>query len=268
MTLNKLNKYSFKSENIVVDYFELKFDLLSRDTKQQIVEFFFKLGFNSFDVDKKYREPQSTAIQTNFKNQYQIQFVANVNNYWNGVCVVFPSKSAAFLYQLLKQKKIDWNLFPAAKINRLDLNYLRPIHNSQERLVVDFFKQSEETIRAKGINARINSTKSELSLKIASKRSNRSAKIYDVGRQGKFLKFEMEIRRTLIADYKPDFLNNNFERIEDSLTREFLNYFWKLLPLENKYVDWLLEKVRPIANNARSSVISNTLYGLYDISET
>jgi hypothetical protein len=265
MTLNKLNKYSFKSENIVVDYFELKFDLLSRDTKQQIVEFFFKLGFNSFDVDKKYREPQSTAIQTNFKNQYQIQFVANVNNYWNGVCVVFPSKSAAFLYQLLKQKKIDWNLFPAAKINRLDLNYLRPIHNSQERLVVDFFKQSEETIRAKGINARINSTKSELSLKIASKRSNRSAKIYDVGRQGKFLKFEMEIRRTLIADYKPDFLNNNFERIEDSLTREFLNYFWKLLPLENKYVDWLLEKVRPIANNARSSVISNiyTDYMIY-----
>ena len=167
----------------------------------------------------------------------------------------FPAKSAAFFYQLLKEKKIDWNLFPAAKINRLDLNYLRPIHPSQERLVADFFKQSEETIRAKVINARINSTKKELSLKIASKRSNRSAKIYDVGRQGKFLKFEMEIRRTLIADYKPDFLSNNFEQVEDSLTREFLNYFWKLLPLENKYVDWLLKKLRPIANNARSSIV-------------
>jgi len=257
MTLNKFNKYSFKSENLVVDYFEFKFDILSQYTKQQIVEFFFKLGFNSFDVDKKYREPRSTDIQTNSKNQYQIQFVVNVSNYWNGVCVVFPSKSAAFFYQLLKQKKIDWNLFPAAKINRLDLNYLRPIHTSQERQITDFFKQSEETIRAKAINTRINSTKKELSLKIASKRSNRSAKIYDVGRQGKFLKFEMEIRRTLIADYKPDFLSNNFERIEDSLTREFLNYFWKLLPLQNKYLDWLLEKVRPIANNARSSIIPN-----------
>ena len=147
-------------------------------------------------------------------------------------------------------------------IFRLDLNYLRPIHPGQEPQVVDFFKQSEETIRAKGINARINSTKKELSLKIASKRSNRSAKIYDVGRQGKFLKFEMEIRRTLIANYKPDFLSNNFERIEDSLTREFLNYFSKLLPLENHYVDWLLEKVRPIANNARSS-ISATIYSDY-----
>ena len=58
------------------------------------------------------------------------------------------------LYQLLKEKKIDWNFFSAAEINRLDLNYLRKIHPSQ----ADFFKQSEETIRAKGINARINST--------------------------------------------------------------------------------------------------------------
>ena len=128
-------------------------------------------------------------------------------------------------YKLSKEKKIDWNLFLAAKINRLDLNYLRPIHPGQERQVVDFFKQSEETIRAKGINARINSTKKELSLKIGSKRSNRSAKIYDVGRKGQFLKFEMEIRRTLIADYKPDFLINNFERIEDSYNKGIFKLF-------------------------------------------
>jgi len=64
----------------------------------------------------------------------------------------------------------------------------------------------------------------------------------------------MEIRRKLIADYKPDFLNNNFEKLEDSLTREFLNYFWKLLPLKNKYTDWLSQKVRPIVNNTRSTI--------------
>ena len=56
MILNKFNKFSFKSENLVVDYFEFKFDALSQYRKQKIVEFFFKLGFNSFDVDKKYRE--------------------------------------------------------------------------------------------------------------------------------------------------------------------------------------------------------------------
>jgi len=169
--------------------------------------------------------------------------------------VAFPGNSAAFFYQLSKEKKIDWNLFDSASINRFDLNYLRSIHPSQERQVADFFKQSEETIHSKGINGHINSTTKNLSLKIASKRSNRSAKIYDVGRKGKFLKFEMEIRRKLIADYKPDFLSNNFEKIEDSLIREFLNYFWKLLPLKSKYTNWLSQKVRPIANNTRSLIV-------------
>ena len=105
----KGNNLSFKSENLVVDYFEFKFDVLSEHTKQKIVQSFFKLGFNSFDVDKKYRDPIQTRIQTNSKNQHQIQFVVNVSSYWNGVCVAFPGNSAAFFYQLSKEKKIDWN---------------------------------------------------------------------------------------------------------------------------------------------------------------
>ena len=160
------NKLTFESENLVVDYFEFKFDVLSEQTKQKIVQSFFKLGFNSFDVDKKYRDSIQTRIQTNYKNQHQIQFVVNVSSYWNGVCVAFPGNSAAFFYQLSKEKKIDWNLFDSANINRFDLNYIRPIDPSQERQVVDFFKQSEQIIHSKGINARINSTKKELSLKI------------------------------------------------------------------------------------------------------
>ncbi|MEN8905264.1 MAG: hypothetical protein ABF289_04840 [Clostridiales bacterium] len=68
------------------------------------------------------------------------------------------------------------------------------------------------------------------------------------------MKFEMEIRRTLIADYKSDFLINDFEKIEDLLIREFLNYFWKLLPLKNKYTDWLSQKIRPVVNSTRISI--------------
>ena len=123
----KENKLTFQSQNLIVDYLEFKFNVLPEFIKQKIVMSFFKLGFNSFDVDKKYRDPVQDSIQTNSKNQYQIQFVVNFTMHWDGVCVTFPSKSAAFFYQLLKEKKIDWNLFSAAKINRLDLNYLRPI---------------------------------------------------------------------------------------------------------------------------------------------
>ena len=166
---------------------------------------------------------------------------------------LFPGIVQPFL-SALKRKKIDWNLFDSALINRFDLNCLRSIQPNQERQVADFFKQSEKTIHSKEINIHINSTTKDLSLKIASKRSNRSAKIYDVGRKRKFLKFEMEIRRKLIADYKPDFLNNNFEKLEDSLTREFLNYFWKLFQKKNSYTHWLSQRIRPIVNNTRVSI--------------
>jgi len=99
------NKLTFQSQNLIVDYFEFKFDVLPESIKQKIVQSFFKLGFNSFDVDKKYRDPIQTRIQTNSKNQHQIQFVVNVSSYWNGVCVAFPGNSAAFFLSALKRKK-------------------------------------------------------------------------------------------------------------------------------------------------------------------
>merc|ERR1712032_1739746 len=105
---------------------------LNRQNKK-IVQSFFKLGFNSFDVDKKYRDSIQIRIQTNYKNQHQIQFVVNVSSYWNGVCVAFPGNSAAFFCKLSKEKKIDWNLFDSALINRFNLNYLRSIQPNQER---------------------------------------------------------------------------------------------------------------------------------------
>ena len=143
------NKFTFQSQNLIVDYITFKFQDLDNLHQSRIAKYLFQLGFNSFDVDKKYRDSIQTRIQTNYKNQHQIQFVVNVSSYWNGVCVAFPGNSAALFYQLSKEKKIDWNLFDSANINRFDLNYIRPIDPSQERQVVDFFKQSEQIIHSK-----------------------------------------------------------------------------------------------------------------------
>ena len=39
---------------------------------------------------------------------------------------------------------------------------------------------------------------------------------------------------------------NNFEEMEVILTKRFLSYFGKLLPLEYYYLGWLVFKLRPI----------------------
>lgn len=102
----KENKLTFQYQNLIVDYLEFKFNVLPEFIKQKIVLSFFKLGFNSFDVDKKYRNPVQDSIQTNSKNQYQIQFVVNISSYWNGVCVAFPGNSAALFISFQKKKRL------------------------------------------------------------------------------------------------------------------------------------------------------------------
>ena len=57
----------------------MKFDGLSEYRKQKIVKFFFKLGFNSFDVDKKYRESQSGSSERS-KRLIVINKITNTNN--------------------------------------------------------------------------------------------------------------------------------------------------------------------------------------------
>ena len=94
----KENKFNFESESLTVDYLEFKFNVLPEFIKQKIVQSFFKLGFNSFYVNKKYRDPVQDSIQANSNNQYQIQFVVNVSNYWNEVCVAFLKNNTAFFY--------------------------------------------------------------------------------------------------------------------------------------------------------------------------
>jgi hypothetical protein len=56
------NKLTFQSQNLIIDYLEFKFNVLPEFIKQKIVQSFFKLGFNSFDVDKNYHDPVQHRI--------------------------------------------------------------------------------------------------------------------------------------------------------------------------------------------------------------
>ncbi len=66
--LNKLNKLTFESENLVVDYISFKFQKLENSTKTKLINYLFKLGFNSYDTDRKYRNAFDESIKFNSKN--------------------------------------------------------------------------------------------------------------------------------------------------------------------------------------------------------
>ena len=51
--MNK-NKVTFESEGLTVDYITFNFEQLNQSRKADLINYFYKLGFKSYDTDSKY----------------------------------------------------------------------------------------------------------------------------------------------------------------------------------------------------------------------
>jgi len=66
-----LNKLTLESEGLTVDYVTFNFDQLNESQKTYLINYFYKLGFNSYETDRKYRNAFDQSIKYNSKNLYQ-----------------------------------------------------------------------------------------------------------------------------------------------------------------------------------------------------
>ena len=243
-----LNKLTFESEGLTVDYITFNFERLDQNRKTDLINYFYKLGFNSYDIDRKYRNAFHESIKYNSKNLYQIKFIKNITAHWKGIAVAFPDDSGAYFYKLAKNNQIQWGLFDSAILSRFDLNYVLLVQSDDLHSVTQFLRTSEKEIRKKRINVKLESSLNQQILKIASRRSYRCARIYITDSA---LKFELELRNNLIKDYNHLLVRNSFEKFESRLVEEYISYFGKLLPFQYSYTDWLAEKLRPLKVNPK-----------------
>jgi len=58
----KQNKFTFESENLVVDWISFKFQYLDNPTMMQIANYFIKIGFNSYQKSGKLATPIKESI--------------------------------------------------------------------------------------------------------------------------------------------------------------------------------------------------------------
>lgn len=72
---------NFQSENLVVDYIRFNFKDLKKDKKTDLGNYLFDLGFNSYYTDQKYQNPFREVILIHPRNQYEVDFIENVNSY-------------------------------------------------------------------------------------------------------------------------------------------------------------------------------------------
>jgi len=111
-------------------------------------------------------------------------------------------------------------------------------------------------VRKTNQNVSFEKNQKGLILKLGNRKGNNYCRIY---KEKTSLKFEYEMKgRSLQKSYNL-FVLNNFEEMELNLTKRFLSYFGKLLPLQNSYLDWLVFKLRPIRkqNNCKLALKSD-----------
>lgn len=68
------NTLTFDSQNLVVDYITFKFQEAQCD-QNTIADYFFNLGFNSYQESGKSAKPIKQSIFIDSKNQYEICFI-------------------------------------------------------------------------------------------------------------------------------------------------------------------------------------------------
>lgn len=208
------SKLSFANDNFTVDYVTFNFEQLDDIRKANLINYFYKLGFNSYDTDRKYWNAFDESIKYNSKNLYQIKFIKNITPHWKGIAVAFPDDSEAYFYKLAKNNQIRWDLFDSSILSRFDLNYLRLLQSDEVHSVTQFLRTSQEEIKRKRINTELESSLNQKILKIASRRSSRCARIYTTDNS---LKFEIELRNNLIKDCNYLLVEASFEELESKL---------------------------------------------------
>jgi len=158
----------------------------------------------------------------------------------------------------------DWKIFDTATLSRFDIYYSRE-NNKQDKISsADFLENCYNKIRQTTKNVTLEKNRRGLILKIGNRKSNNYSRIYQ---EKNSLKFEYEIKgRSLQKSYNLLILNN-FEEMELNLTKRFLLYFGKLLPLQDSYLDWLVFKLRPIRkqNNFQLGLNSDYIRSKIDI---
>jgi hypothetical protein len=231
------NKFSFESENLVVDWIGFNIQGLI-DPKVIAVYLSEKFGFNSTIAKGFDGKPQSLVYDD--RNEFQVSFRQydynpELKSFWLGTKIYFSGKNAAQIYKGIRTQKLDWNIFQpyTLSLSRFDLCYFRETKLTEQKGDLELFmnKCCQKTFA----------------------RSKKNIAEYTRNDQGLILRFELEMKKTIIQNF---LLIDHIKDFEDKLTRHFYAYSKKVLVLHDCYTDWLIHYSRKTDKPMNSLVTS------------
>jgi hypothetical protein len=69
------NKLTYESENLVVDWISFKFQNLESFNQENIAQYLFDIGLNSYQESGKLAKPVKEPIHVNHTNKFEVIFV-------------------------------------------------------------------------------------------------------------------------------------------------------------------------------------------------
>lgn len=255
-----MTEISFNSENLKVDYLSFNFQFNNLKEIEIIANWLaatFHCKSTLLDQSSKKRYPLTEIA----KSHYSAEFTVNSSRYWKGTIISFKGSHAQLFYDDLKFQKLDWSVFDLTSTNlgRIDLCYDRKLKANDKDLDI-FFEDSCREINSKKKNptAKIGTN----ILRIGKRSSSNFFRVY-LKSNGKELRFEIELKKTVLKNFQHYLFTNQLEVFEKFLVGHFYNQAIRLFNIESSYCDWLLANFRqvqkPLSNSLSISYLTNKL---------
>jgi hypothetical protein len=261
MNLQKFSSQSqdFQSQKLKVDYICFKFPSFDDNQERKIADYLFRLRFNSYQESGKLANPIKESILVSSTHEHEVLFVKKGPD-WEGTTLYFSGLNAGRFYFFAKQKVINWTIFSSAILSRFDICFNRSYPVSETPLVKDFFHESKKYLDQREITSVLHTNQQGYLLTIGSRRSNNYSRIYQKEEKPDSLRFELEMKGKILQNYYLLLVQNSFEEFEYQITRNFVKYFGRILPLDSIYTQWLSSNLRRFRTCYNSSLVLKTDY--------
>lgn len=175
--------------------------------------------------------------------------------------VRFPGKNGKYFYSLVKENKIDFNIFNLEKTNlgRFDIHYLVDLVELNANTAIrQFYENCRQKVKKdhKNRTVKIEERKKGPILFIGNRKKN--VDVLRIYQKHQFLEFELERTKKEIQIYQNDFFSNQLTKFENKIVPVYYKQLKKFLVLDSSYTGWINTRLRSLAvkNYSSNSLIS------------
>lgn len=255
------NELTFKSENFQIHYLTLNLQFKDLKRIKKMADYFS----NNFNCDSVFIDcTNSTQNYTLVKKERSLskaEFRVNSQKYWYGTSLTFSGNQSTYFYKTIKDKGLDWEIldFDNTSLSRIDLCYDRKFKKGDKIENFDsFLEECRSQIEKKDKRKIVIVDKGVL--RVGRRGSGNYFRVYRRP-NGKYIRFELELTKSVVKNFEFYLFSNQFEKLEELLSTHFYKQALDTFVMDSCYTDWLREsfrKIRP-TQTYENSLITNYL---------